>query len=352
MQRPDQHARGFASDNHAGVHPEVLEAIVDANRGHAESYGGDSWTARAEQAFREHFGTDVRVFGVFNGTGANVAAIDAVTGPHEAVICTEVAHMYLEECGAPERLAGTKLLPVPAPHGKLTVADVSSWEAGRGAEHHAQPRLVSITQSTERGTVYSVEETRAIAEAAHGLGMYLHVDGARAANAAAALGEPLAALTTDAGVDVLSFGGTKNGLLFGEAVVFCNAELAERFAFTRKQLGQLASKMRFVSAQLTALLTEDLWLRNARHANRMAARLAEAVESLAGVQVVHPVQANAVFAQLGHGAIERLLASSSGTRPFHVWDESTGLCRWMCSWDTEPRDVDEFAAAVAAAVRA
>ncbi len=342
--------RDFASDNHAGAHPQVLAAIAAANEGHAASYGADPWTERAEAAFRLHFGETARGFCLFNGTGANVAAIDALTKPWEAVICTETAHMSVDECGAPERLAQTKLLTVAGTAGKLTADDVRAWEPRRGDEHQAQPRLVSITQSTELGTVYTLEQTRAIADSAHELGMYLHVDGARLANAAAALDLPLAALTTDAGVDVVSFGATKNGLLVGDAVVFCDPELADNFAFTRKQLGQLASKMRFLSAQFDALLADDLWLENARHANAMAARLAAAVGSLDGVEITQPVEANAVFARLARPAIDLLLDRLPGEHPFYVWDESADEVRWMCAWDTEPADVDAFAAAVAEAV--
>jgi threonine aldolase len=344
--------RGFASDNHAGVHPEVLEALAAANHGHAPSYGADAWTARAEELFREHFGAEARAFCVFNGSGANVAAVDALTRPFEAVICTDVAHMHVDECGAPERLAGTKLLTVAHEHGKLGPDDVRRWEARRGDEHQAQPRVVSITQATELGTVYTLDETRAIAEAAHELGMLVHVDGARLANAAAALDAPLAALTTEAGVDAVSFGGTKNGLLVGEAVVFCRAELADDFAFTRKQMLQLASKMRFVSAQFEALLGGELWLRSARHANAMAARLAAAAAAIDGVEISHPVEANAVFARLPRTAIDGLLAELPGEHPFYIWDEVTDEVRWMCAWDTTPDDVDAFAAAVAAAVAA
>ena len=338
--------RGFGSDNHAGVHPDVLAAVAAANQGHAGAYGADPWTERAEAVFRRHFGAAARAFCVFNGSGANVAAIDALTGPQEAVICTDVAHMHVDECGAPERVAGTKLLTVAQRAGKLDAGDVARWEARRDDEHQAQPRVVSITQSTELGTVYTVDETRAIADAAHALGMYLHDDGARLANAAAALGLPLAALTTEAGVDAVSFGGTKNGLLGGDAVVFCRPELGERFAFTRKQLLQLASKMRFVSAQFEALLDGELWLANARHANAMAVRLAAAVDPLDGVEISHPVEANAVFARLPRPAIDELLREHR----FYVWNEQADEVRWMCAWDTAPEDVDGFAAAVAAAV--
>ena len=351
MSGPSGGGREFASDNHAGVHPEVLEAIAGAGAGHAPSYGADPWTARAVETLRRHFGEQASVFFVFNGTGANVAAIDALTRPFEAVICTETAHMHVDECGAPERLAQTKLLTVATEHGKLAPADLGRWEARRGDEHQAQPRVVSITQATELGTVYTVEETCAIADAAHELGMYLHVDGARLANAAAALDLPLAALTTEAGVDAVSFGGTKNGLLAGEAVVFARPELAESFLFTRKQLGQLASKMRFFAAQFEALMAGDLWLSSARNANAMAARLSLAVEAIEGVEISHPVEANAVFARMPRPAIDRLFEALPAEHPFYVWDDARDEVRWMCSWDTTAEDVDEFAVAIAGAAR-
>jgi threonine aldolase len=346
----DPHPRGFASDNNSGVHPEVLEAIAAANEGHVVAYGDDDYTAAAGERFRDHFGQDAEPFLVFNGTGANVTAIDALTRPYEAVICTEVAHMHVDECGAPERVAGVKLLTVPTGDGKLTPADVSRWEQRRGDEHQAQPRVVSITQATELGTVYTVEETRAIADAAHELGMYVHVDGARLANAAASLDQPLRALTTDAGVDVVSFGGTKNGLLLGDAVVFLRPALADSFRFTRKQLGQLASKMRFLAAQFDALLDGDLWRRNAVHANAMARRLADAVSGIEGVELAHPVEANGVFATLPKEAIERLRDALPAALPFYVWDEDAGTIRLMCSWDTTEEEVDGLAAALAAAL--
>jgi threonine aldolase len=341
--------RDFASDNHAGVHPRVLERLADANEGHAAAYGGDEWTARAEELFREHFGPGARAFLVFNGTGANVAALDALTRPFEAAVCTDSAHLNTDECGAPERIAGTKLLALPNEHGKLAADELARWEVDRRDEHRVQPRVVSITQSTELGTVYTADEIGAIAERAHGLGMTMHMDGSRLANAAAGLGLSLRELTTDLGVDAVSFGGTKNGLLGAEAVVFTRPELAEGFAFTRKQLGQLASKMRFLAAQFDALLSDDLWLRNAAHANAMAQRLAGTVRDVDGLEIVHPVEANAVFARLPRPAVERLLRSLPGEHPFHVWDEPASVVRWMCSWDTQPEDVDGFAEAVRAA---
>jgi threonine aldolase len=339
--------RDFASDNHAGVHPDVLDALAAANVGHCGSYGADEWTASAEAAFREHFGPDARAFPVFNGTGANVAAMDALTRPFEAAICTDVSHMHVDECGAPERLAQTKLLLVPHALGKLAAGDISAWEPKRGDEHHVQPRVVSITQATELGTVYEVEEVRAIAEAAHRLGMRVHVDGARLANAAASLGVTLRELTTEAGVDIVSFGATKNGALVGDAVVVLDPDLAQSFPFTRKQLGQLASKMRFISAQLEVLLADGLWLRNAAHANEMAQALAAAVSGVPSVEIVYPVQSNAVFARLPRPMIGDLLERLDGEHPFYVWDEAEGVVRWMCAWDTSAEDVEEFAAAVA-----
>lgn len=346
----DRHPRGFASDNNSGAHPDVLAAIAAANDGHAVAYGDDDFTAATRERFRRHFGEQAEPFLVFNGTGANVAAVDALTEPHEGVICTDVAHMHTDECGAPERLAGAKLLTVPARDGKLTPEDVRRWEEWRGDEHRVQPRVVSITQATELGTVYTLEETGAIADAAHELGMYLHVDGARLANAAAFLDQPLRALTTDLGVDVVSFGGTKNGLLIGDAVVFLRPELARDFRFTRKQLGQLASKMRFIAVQFDALLEGDLWRSNASHANAMARRLADAVSRLEGARVAYPVEANGVFVTIPAPAIERLREALPASLPFYVWDRAAGTIRLMCSWDTTEGDVDRLATALAGAL--
>lgn len=345
--------RGFASDNYAGAHPEVLEALGRANEGHAGSYGADPWTERLGGLLREHFGERARGFPVFNGTGANVLCLEVLTRSHEAVICTTDAHIHVDECGAPERIAGVKLLTVETAHGKLAVEDVGRWDARRGDEHHVQPRVVSITQSTELGTIYRPEEVAALAEAAHERGMYLHVDGARLANAAVALGLSLAELTTDAGVDAVSFGGTKNGLLFGEVAVFLGDADDELIPFARKQLMQLASKMRFVSAQFEALLGPgELWRRSAARANEMAARLGSGVETLAGVELVHPVEANGVFAHLPRPAIDRLLEELPGEHPFYVWDEAAGVVRWMCSWDTTTEDVDGLLAAAERALAA
>jgi threonine aldolase len=331
--------RGFASDNYAGVLPEVLEAMAAANGGHAVSYGGDPWTERVQERFREHFGDEAVAALVFNGTGANVVAMQALTRPYEAAICASTAHLNVDECGAPERVAGIKLLTVDTPDGKLTPALIEPRLVRFGDEHAVQPRVVSITQSTELGTLYTQAEIAALADQAHERGMLLHVDGARLANAAAALDVPLRAITTDAGVDAVSFGGTKNGMMLGEAVVFLRTGLGGEVAFLRKQSMQLASKMRFLAAQFEVLLTGDLWRRPAAHANAMARRLADAVGAIEGVTVTQRVEANAVFALLPPDVTVEL----QKRWPFYVWDENSGEVRWMCSWDTSQEDVDAFA---------
>jgi threonine aldolase len=333
--------RGFASDNYAGAHPEVLAALADANGGHQISYGGDEYTARLQSVMAEHFGAGVQAFPVFNGTGANVLSLQSVLPRWGAVVCAETAHINTDENAAPERVGGLKLLTVPTDDGKLTpeLIDRQAW--GWGDEHRAQPLAVSLTQTTELGTAYQPAEIRAIADHVHQRGMVLHMDGARIANAAATLGVGLAEFTSAAGVDLLSFGGTKNGLLFGEAVVVmdpASSAAAISLPFLRKLNMQLASKMRFVSAQLVALLEGDLWLRSAQHANAMAARLAESVRGLDGVRITQPVQANAVFAVVDRAVAERLRASFR----FYDWNPATGEVRWMCAFDTTEADVDTF----------
>jgi threonine aldolase len=325
---------GFASDNHAGVHPDVLQALSDAN------------AARAVQRFREHFGPSAQAFPVFNGTAANVLCIETLTQPWQAVVCARTSHMHVDECGAPER-AGRKLLVVDTPDGRLTPELVAPLLVRIGDEHAIQPRVVSITQSTELGTVYTADAIAALADWAHAHGMLLHVDGSRLANAAAGLGVPMRALTTDVGVDALSFGATKNGAMGVEAVVLLRDDVGDGFRFQRKQAMQLASKMRYMSAQLDALLDGDLWRRNAEHANAMARRLADAVRGLDGLRITQPVEANAVFATLDPAVTERLQRDW----PFYVWNEETGEVRWMTGWDTVPEDVDAFAADVRAALR-
>ena len=337
----------FASDNYAGAHPAALEAIVEANAGWAPSYGDDAWTAALRERLRELFG-DVEAFPVFNGTGGNVTALGTILRPFDAVICPETAHINVDECGAPERFAGCKLVDLPTPDGKLTPELVRGAVRGIGDQHHVQPRAVSISQSTELGTVYTPEETAALAAVAHEHGLLLHVDGARLANAAVSLGTGLREITTDCGVDVLSFGGTKSGLLGAEAVVFLTPGLADGYPFARKQGTQLASKMRFVSAQLLRLLRDDLWRETAGHANGMARRLADGLRAIPGVRIAYPVQANAVFPALPAAVIERLLEQYR----FYAWDESAGVVRFMCSWQTTPAEVDDLIAAVREAVAA
>jgi threonine aldolase len=334
--------RGFASDNAATVHPEVMAAIAEANVGHSFGYGHDRLTEGLGERFREHFGEAARAYPVWGGTAANVLCLRATCRPWEGVICTDTAHLNLDECGAPEAIAGVKLLAVPGEDGKLAAPAVKRMISRIGDEHAVQPRVVTISQATELGTVYAIEEVRALAELAHAHDLLLHVDGARLANAAAALGTKLREITTAVGVDMLSFGGTKNGLLGAEAVVFLSSGLGEGFEYLRKQSLQLASKMRFLSAQLDALLTDDLWLRCAAQANAMAARLAERAGPLPGVTITRPVQANAVFARLPRPTIIELQRQYD----FYVWDEATDEVRWMCAWDTTEADVDEFADAL------
>ena len=342
--RHDPSARGLASDNHAGVHPDILAAIAAANGGHQISYGQDVYTTALQDVFRSHFGPDATAYCVFNGTGANVVALQAMTQRWEAVICADSSHINVDEGGAPETMAGLKLHTVAAIHGKLTPDLIATQAWGWGDEHRAQPRVVSITQSTELGTCYTADDIAAISEQAHALGMLVHLDGARISNAAATLGLPFKAFTTDVGVDVLSFGGTKNGMLLGECVVVLRPDAVRGVDYLRKTSMQLASKMRFISAQFDALLSGDLWLRNARHANTMALRLAAAVDAVDGVDVVYPVQANAVFAVLPPGVTARL----QQRHHFYVWNERTGVVRWMTAFDTTEADIDSFAASLQA----
>jgi threonine aldolase len=334
--------KSFASDNYAGVHPEVLAAMAAANEGHAVSYGADPWTARAEAVLRDHFGAQARSLLVFNGSGANVLALRCACRPWEAVICAETAHVNVDEGGAPERIAGVKLLTVPTADGKLTPADIHAHVTRVGDEHAVQPRVVTITQSTELGTRYTVEQTATLAAAAHELGLLLHVDGSRLVNAAAGLGRGLGDITTDAGVDILSLGGTKNGMALGEAVVFLEPALAEGAHYLRKQTLQLASKARFLAAQFVAMFEGDLWRRNAGHANAMATRLAGHLSAIPAVTITQAVEANGVFAIIPGPVAE----SARSTWPFYTWNERTGEVRLMCSWDTTEAEVDAFARAV------
>ena len=332
--------RGFASDNTAGIHPEMLRAIAEANVGHCVSYGADPWTERAQAKLCAAFGEETESFFVFGGTATNVLGLKAITETYHLIICAETAHIHVDECGAPERFTGCKLLPLPSPDGKVTPEQFVQSLHGFGNEHHSQPRVLSITQATELGTVYTPAEMRALAEAAHAHGLLLHVDGARLANAAAYLGVGLREISTDVGVDVLSFGGAKNGLLFGEAIVFLNTRAPEGMKYLRKQGMQLIAKMRFVSAQFEALLNDDLWRRSAGHANDMAQYLAACLAGVPGVTITQPVQSNGVFAIVPAEHLETLRERVF----FYVWDDARNEVRWMTSWDTTREDIDAFVA--------
>ncbi len=330
--------RGFASDNNAGVHPRIMQALSHANNGHCIAYGDDPYTGVAKEQFRKLFG-ECEVFFVFNGTGTNVLSLQALTQPFHAVICADTAHIHVDECGAPERFTGCKLLFNPTSDGKLRISDITRHLHGIGFEHHAQPRVVSITQATEMGTVYSIDELREISDFTHANGLMLHVDGTRVANASVHLGVSVKEMITDKGVDILSFGGTKNGLMYGEAVVILNPELAANFKYIRKQGMQLASKMRYISVQFEEYLKDGLWLENARQSNMMAQLLCREVQAL-GITITQKVEANEVFAILPAQAIEELQREFF----FYVWDESRNEVRWVCSWDTTENDIMRFAA--------
>ncbi len=335
----------FASDNAAGAHPAVMQAIAEANEGHALAYGSDRWTAEAEARFRDLFGADSVPFLVWNGTGANVMALATMVQPADCVVCSEWAHIAVDEAGAPERALGAKLLPMPAPAAKITPDQLRSLAHFQGVQHHAQPGVVSITQSTELGTLYSADEIAALCDTAHAMGMVVHLDGARIANATAALGGTVQALrsfTVDAGVDVLSFGGTKAGLMGGEAVVYLNPTLAKRAMFVRKQVNQLPSKMRFVAAQFNALLHDNLWIDLATHSNAMARRLYDRTRDIEGVSHDVPPAVNSVFPRLPADAIGALRDWCF----FWDWDVASSQVRWMTAWDTTEDDVDDFAAGV------
>jgi threonine aldolase len=341
----DPALRSFASDNCAGAHPRVLEAIAAANGGHQPSYGEDVYTDRMRELVRDHFGENAQAYPVFNGTGANVVSLQAMTDRWESVVCAVSSHLNTDECGAAERMAGIKLIPIEAPNGKLRAEAIMDEAFGWDNPHRAAPRVVSLTQSTEFGTCYTPDELATICERAHDVGMRVHVDGARLANAAATLGLGFKEFTTDVGIDVVSFGGTKNGLVLGEVVVVLDPTGVRGLDHLRKSSMQLSSKMRFLSAQLVALLEGDLWLENARHANAMARRLAAGLTGSEGVSITRPVEANAVFAVLDP-SVTAVLQSKFH---FYVWDDETGEVRWMTAFDTTEEDVDEFAAAITSA---
>ncbi|MFR9523255.1 MAG: beta-eliminating lyase-related protein [Rikenellaceae bacterium] len=334
--------RSFASDNNSGVHPLVLKAVVDANVDHAVGYGDDKWTEAATAKIKETFGSKADPYFLFNGTGANSVAIQSVTRPFNSVICAASAHIYVDECGAPARMSGCAVTPIATTDGKLTVELIGPHLTHFGECHHSQPCVVYISQTTELGTVYSIDEVRAIADLVHAHGMYLHMDGARLANAAAFLGCSLRACSVDAGVDILSFGGTKNGMMMGEAVISFREEISRNIKFYRKQSAQLASKMRYLSAQFIPYLENDLWLDNAKAANAAAAKLCAALEKYPKVVFTQQPQTNQLFLRMPKEAVEKLLEKYF----FYVWNEHTSEVRFVTSWDTTEQDISELIASL------
>ena len=330
--------KSFGSDNNSGVHPQIIQAVIDANQGDAVGYGDDEWTGKADSVFRKIFGEDVQPYYVFNGTGSNTIALQALTRSYQSIICAATAHIYTDECGAPAKAAAAVLKPIPTPDGKLTPERIAGELYGLGVQHHSQPQVIHISQSTEMGTVYTAEEVKAICDFAHSHHLYVHMDGSRLANACAHTGIGLRELSRDCGVDILSLGGTKNGMMMGEAIVAFRPEWNESLMYLRKQSAQLYSKMRYLSAQYTAYFQNDLWLQNAAHANAMAEYLASRVHNFPGVRFTQKVEVNSLFLILPQEAILKMLESYF----FYIWDESTNEIRLVCSWDTTPSDVDAF----------
>ncbi|HYG02964.1 MAG TPA: low specificity L-threonine aldolase [Chryseosolibacter sp.] len=330
--------RTFASDNYAGVHPLIMEALMKANADHAASYGADVYTTRAVEKFKLLFGGNVSVFFVYNGTGANVLGLSSMLKSFQSIICSDLAHINVDESTAPEKFLGSKLITITTKDGKIYPDQIEARIQRVGDQHHPQARVISISQSTEYGTVYTVDELKAISKVAKKHGLLFHMDGSRVTNAAVSLGKSFKEFTSDCGVDVLSFGGTKNGMMFGEAVVFFNQPIANDFQYVRKQGMQLHSKMRFISAQFEALLTNDLWKENAQHANEMAAYFSRLLSEVPGVQITQKTDANAIFAQLPKHAISKLQEQYY----FYIWNERTSEVRLMCGFDTRREDIDAF----------
>jgi threonine aldolase len=334
--------RGFGSDNHAAIHPKILTSIASANHEHAPSYGTDEWTEKAVQEFKKIFGSEAQTFFVFNGTAANVTALKALTKSYQSVFCSDFAHINLDECGAPEQIIGCKLIPIPSVNGKISVAELEKAFVRRGDQHFSQAQTLSLTQPTELGTTYSLQELKDLTTWAKSKGLYVHIDGARIANAVTYLKTSFKEMVTDLGVDVVSFGGTKNGLMMGEAVVFLNSQLAKDFKYIRKQACQLPSKSRFIANQFWAYLDNNLWHEMASHSLRMADYLYESVKGFPQIQVREKPQSNAVFAKIPQAWVKPLREKYF----FYVWDENTFECRWMTSWDTRPEDVEGFVHAI------
>lgn len=329
----------FASDNYSGVHPAIMQALSLANEGHAASYGADDFTAAAIQKFKEFFGDEIEVFLVYNGTGANVLGLQTLTQSFHSILCAELAHINVDESTAPEKFLGCKLVPVPAPDGKMTPAALEARIQRLDDQHHPQVKVISVSQSTEYGTVYSIDELKAISAIAKKHSLYFHMDGSRISNAAVHLDAPFVAFTKEAGVDVLSFGGTKNGMMFGEAVIVFNPKLGENLKYYRKQGMQLHSKMRFIGAQFAALLSNDLWKQNAAHANRMATLLEQELLKINEIRVTQSVDANGIFAIFP----ERIIPPLQETHFFYVWNERTSEARLMCAFDTTEQEIRNFA---------
>lgn len=330
--------RGFGSDNFSGATPEIFKALEEASYGHQHSYGGDIYSEKAIADFKAIFGEEVEVYFVYNGTGANVLSLAAFARPYQAIICAETAHIHVDECGAIERQSGCKLLTVPTFDGKLNIGLIQNHMHGFGDQHHVQPKIISLSQCTELGTVYTPEELKEICDFAHAHGMYVHMDGARLSNAIAYLECDPKAITKEVGIDVLSFGGTKNGMLFGEAVVFFNTSVKQEIPFIRKQLMQLHSKTRFIAAQFSTILKDNQWLRTAGHANRMAQLLATEAAKIPGIRITQEVQSNEIFAIIPREKISTLQEKCF----FYVWDENASEVRWVCSFDTTESDIIEF----------
>lgn len=334
-----QYKRGFASDNNAGIHPEILKAIENANIGHSTGYGDDPWCREAIELLKKEFGENSEIYFVLTGTGANILGLKSVLHSFNSVLCADTSHINVDECGAPENFTGSKIIPIASPDGKLNPHLLENHLHGFDFEHHSQPGLISITQSTEMGTLYTLEEIKVLGELAHKHGMFLHMDGARISNAAVSLGLNFRDFTVDAGLDILSFGGTKNGLMIGEAVIFFNPALARYAKYYRKQAAQLYSKMRFVGAQFIPYLKEEIWKKNAVHANRMAKLLESQVREIPGIKITQKVESNGVFAIVPKEIIPLLQKEYF----FYTWDELRGEVRWMTSFDTTEEDIFGFA---------
>jgi len=334
--------RSFASDNNSGVHSEIIDAIIDANSNHAVGYGDDIYTQKSYELFNKAFGCNVNVFYTFLGTGANVLAMKAMTQSFNSILCAQTAHVNVDECGAVEHFTGARIVPIRSNDGKIYIEDLKNELHGIGSEHHSQPKVISITQPTELGTLYSVEEIRNLCTFAHSNNMLIHIDGARISNALAALNVDIKTMLTDTGVDAVSFGGTKNGMMYGEAVVFLNDKLADNFKYFRKQGMQLASKMRYISAQFISYLCDGLNIKLASHANNMANFLYNEIKDISSIELVQPVQTNGIFARVPNWLIDPL----SQEYFFYTWDESENIVRWMTSFDTTEQDVVDFVSSI------